>query len=457
MTCRDDVHSQSIFRNVDRCDQFFLVPGAITCNCSTRFCTMYRTLNFHHSKRRESHETLQDLCCVTLLDGMFSPPLFSRGLFSLSSTARIRIYNVSRHYLSSSTRVADFRSDTVTIPTPEMLQAGINAPLGDDVMGEDPSVNELEEYMANWFGKEKALFVPTGTMANLVALLAHCHTRAAEVIIGKESHLNLWEGGHVAGLGGIYAQQLPEDELTAELDPEHVKDAVRRDTDDHWPETKLLCLENTHNMCGGVALSPDYMNRMATLAHDLGLQCHVDGARIFNSLVAKDVPPSEMCRSIDSISVCFSKGLGAPLGSVLIGDTEMIRLAKRARKRCGGGMRQAGVVAAMGLYAVKNNVDRLKEDHVRAQRIGAELKSNGLVLLRNGIIDSNIVYFSLPDDSKITTEDLSRRASEEYGVKFGSGYSKGGKLFRIVTHMGVNDEDTDRAIEAVVNLSQRGN
>lgn len=342
------------------------------------------------------------------------------------------------------------------MPSREMLQVGIDAPLGDDVMGEDPSVAELEEYMANLFGKERALFVPTGTMANLVALLAHCHTRASEVIIGKESHLNLWEGGHVAGLGGIYAQQLPENDMTAELDEEQVKDAVRTDTDDHWPQTKLLCLENTHNMCGGVALSPDYMNRMASLAHDLGLKCHVDGARIFNSLVAQGVTPREMCRTIDSISVCLSKGLGAPLGSVLIGDADMIRLAKRARKRCGGGMRQAGVVAAMGLYAVKHNVDRLQDDHIRAQRIGAELKSNGLTLLRNGIIDSNIVYFALPEDSKISTDDMARRASEHYGVKFGSGYSKGGKLFRIVTHMGVNDEDTDRAIEAVVNLSTRG-
>lgn len=357
---------------------------------------------------------------------------------------------------SSSSRAADFRSDTVTLPTKEMLEAATSAPLGDDVMGEDPTVSALEEYMADLFGKEKALFVPTGTMANLVALLAHCHTRAAEVIIGQESHLCLWEGGHAAGLGGIHTRQLLEDEMTAELDADQIRDAVRTDDDDHWPETKLLCLENTHNMCGGIALSPDYMNRMGDLAHSMNLKCHVDGARVFNSVVAQNVAPTELCKSIDSISVCFSKGLGAPLGSVLIGESEMIRLAKRARKRCGGGMRQAGVAAAMGYYAVRNNVERLVDDNVRAKRIGTELKANGLNLLRDGIIDSNIVYFSLPKDSKIETKDLARRASEDYGVRFAGGYSKGGKLFRIVTHMGVNDEDTDRVIEAVVNLHQKG-
>jgi threonine aldolase len=337
-----------------------------------------------------------------------------------------------------------------------MLEAGMNARLGDDVMGEDPSVLELEETMATLFGKEKALFVPTGTMANLIAILAHCHTRASEIIIGKESHLNLWEGGHVAGMGGIYARQLPEGEFTAELDPEHIKDAVRDDSDDHWPETKLLCLENTHNMCGGVALSSDYMNQMGDLAHDLGLTCHVDGARIFNSVVAQNVQPKVLCQKIDSIAVCFSKGLGSPLGSVLIGESELIRLAKRARKRCGGGMRQAGVVASMGLYAVRNNVDRLAEDHARAKRVGAELMANGLIMLRDGVVDSNIVYFSLPEDTMTPTQDLARRANENYGVKFGAGYSKGGKLFRIVTHLGVDDEATDRCIEAVVNLCKHG-
>ena len=203
-------------------------------------------------------------------------------------------------------------------------------------------------------------------------------------------------------------------------------------------------------------MHPTYMSEMAALAHGLNLKCHVDGARIFNSIVAHGVSAKEMCKDVDSIAVCFSKGLGAPAGSVLVGESEMIRLAKRARKRCGGGMRQAGVIAAMARYAAENNVERLQEDHVRARRIGAELKANGLNVLRDGKVDTNIVYFSLPEDSKIKTADLAQHAKDKYGVEFGAGYSKGGKLFRLVTHMGVSDEDTDRTIECIVNLVTKG-
>lgn len=358
--------------------------------------------------------------------------------------------------LSTKLSVADFRSDTVTLPSREMLETAMHAPLGDDVMGEDPTILELEEHMANLFGKEKALFVPTATMGNLLAIMAHCHTRASEIIIGCESHINLWEGGNAAGLGGVHTMQIPENPQTAELDPDGIRDAVRTDDDDHWPETQLLCLENSHNMCGGVAMTPAYMNSMGNLAHQLNLQCHVDGARIFNSVVAHESTPAEMCAGVDSVSICFSKGLGAPLGSILVGESEFIRLAKRARKRCGGGMRQAGVVAAMGLYAVQNNVGRLKDDHERAKRIGRELKANGLTVLRDGVVDTNIVYFSLPENSKVTKDEMVRRANDDYGVKFGGGYSSGGKLFRLVTHLGVDDEHTDRCIESIVNLHLRG-
>jgi threonine aldolase len=371
----------------------------------------------------------------------------NRTLAGLESAGR-RNYSVGQTFV-------DLRSDTVTMPSKGMLDAGMQAPLGDDVFGEDPSVLELEAYMADLFGKEKGLFVPTGTMANLVAILSHCHTRASEMIIGQGSHLCLWEGGHAANLGGIHTIQLAEDD-DAKMSMENVRDSFRDDSDDHWPETKLLCLENTHNMCGGVALPQSYMDEMGDLAKELNIKCHVDGARIFNSIVEQGISPSELCKSMDSVSICFSKGLGAPIGSVLVGETEFIRLAKRARKRCGGGMRQAGVVASMGLYAVKNNVDRLKEDHVRAKKIGKELKLHGMQILRDGKIDTNIVYFALPEDSRVTKEELAQLSSEKYGVKFGGGYSKGGKLFRLVTHMGVDDEGVDRAIEAIVNLTTRG-
>jgi threonine aldolase len=253
-------------------------------------------------------------------------------------------------------------------------------------------------------------------------------------------------------LGGIHTMQIAEDE-NARMSPSAIRDAFRQDIDDHWPETKLLCLENTQNMLGGIALPASYMDEMGMLAHDLKIKCHVDGARIFNSVVALGLEPKELCKNVDSISICLSKGLGAPVGSVLVGDTEFIRLAKRARKRCGGGMRQVGVIASMGLFAIRNNVSRLSKDHARAQRIGSELISNGFFLPRNGQIDTNVVYFGLPENSLVAKEELVTRLKEEYGVKITGGYSKGGKLFRIVTHMGIDDEGTDRAIESLVKVS----
>jgi threonine aldolase len=356
---------------------------------------------------------------------------------------------------SSHKQLVDLRSDTVTMPSPEMLEAAIQAPLGDDVMGEDPTVLDLEAYMADLFGKEKGLFVPTGTMANLIAVLSHCHTRASEIIIGSSSHLTLWEGGGAANLGGVHTKQVEED-ADARMSEDDIRDSLRTDTDDHWPQTTLLCLENTHNMCGGVALPPSYMDDMGRLAHELNVKCHVDGARIFNASVAQNVSVKNLCKNVDSISICFSKGLGAPLGSVLVGETEFIRLAKRARKRCGGGMRQVGVVASMGLFAVKNNVDRLKEDHERAQRIGNELKLNGFDIPRDGKIDTNVVYFGLPANTMVSIKDLGMRLEHEHGVKVSGGYSKGGRLFRLVTHMGIDDEGTDRAIEGLVSLTKSG-
>lgn len=352
----------------------------------------------------------------------------------------------------SSRRVVDLRSDTVTAPSRPMLQAAMNAATGDDVMGEDPTVLELEAYVAGQFGKEKGLFLPTGTMANLTAILSHCHSRASEIIIGANSHICLWEGGNAAGLGGVHTRQLLEDETTAELHPQQIRDAVRDDSDDHFAKTELLCLENTHNMMGGVALSVEYMNTMGDLCKKFGIGLHVDGARICNAAVALGVSVKQLCDPADSVSVCLSKGLGAPLGSVLVGDTELIRLAKRARKRCGGGMRQAGVVASMGLYAIQHNYDRLADDHERAKRLAGLLESRGFRLSRQGKVDTNIFYFGLPATSKVSKEEYCARLNAEYGVKLTGGYSRGGELFRVVTHLDVNDEDVEKAAEAMVSM-----
>lgn len=348
--------------------------------------------------------------------------------------------------------VIDLRSDTLTAPSRPMLETALTARTGDDVMGEDPTVLELEAHMAALCGKEAALFVPTGTMANLVAILAHCDQRSTEIILGSNSHISLWEAGNAASLGGVHTRQITETQ-DGNIPHSEIRDAFRSDDDDHCAKTALLCLENTHNMMGGSVLSQQELEAAGRLARDeLNIKLHVDGARIFNASVASQTPLLDICKPLDSISICLSKGLGAPLGSVVVGETEFIRLAKRARKRCGGGMRQAGVVAAMGLYAVKNNVERLADDHIRAQRLGAELLNNGFRIPRNGKIDTNIVYFALPDSASISKEEFSLRVYQDYGVKMGSGYSRGGDYFRVVTHMDVNDEDVDRAAEAIVSV-----
>jgi len=233
-----------------------------------------------------------------------------------------------------------------------------------------------------------------------------------------------------------------------------IRDLFRSDNDDHFAKTEIICLENTHNMMGGTAVPPSYLDRVSRLARTElgGVKVHVDGARMFNASTALQIPVAELCRGADSVSICLSKGLGAPLGSVFVGEGETVRLARRARKRLGGGMRQAGVVAAMGLFALENNVERLVEDHTRAKRIAMELVKYGFRQPQGGIVDTNIVYFGLPEDCRVTKEELCERLYDGYGVKIGGGYSKGGELFRLCTHMDIDDEGVDRALEGLVQL-----
>lgn len=336
-----------------------------------------------------------------------------------------------------------------------MLAFGLAAQTGDDVFGEDPSILQLQAALASKFNKEAALYCPTGTMANLVAIMAHCHDRASEIVIGTQSHLCLWEGGNVSNIGGVSTRQVPELE-NGQLPLDQVRDVWTSDIDDHWAKTQLVCLENTHNMMGGVALPKSYIDNMGSTCRDLNVKLHIDGARIFNAAVFLEEDVKDLCAAADSVSICLSKGLGAPLGSVLVGDTETIRLAKRARKRLGGGMRQAGVVAAMGLYAIEHNVERLAQDHTRARRMAAELRAHGFQIPRDGKVDTNILYFSLPENSLVTKDLLGARLLAEYGVKVGGGYSRGGVLFRVCTHLDVNDEDLDRATEAIINVCVTG-
>ena len=364
-----------------------------------------------------------------------------------------------RHFTvkaTQSNRIIDLRSDTVTQPSQSMLQTATQAPTGDDVMNEDPTVLALQEYAADLFGKQKALYVPTGTMSNLCAIMAHCqYNKSAEMIMGKYSHIHLYEGGGYANLAGVSAKFVTEDD-DAKFDLDDVRDAFRTDDDDHYAKTSLICLENTHNMLGGVAVTTEYVNSIGTLAHETwqehGVKVHIDGARIFNSTISQSVSPSTLCGGADSVSICLSKGLGAPMGSILVGDTEFIRLAKRARKRLGGGMRQSGVMAAMGMYALQYNVERLAEDHANAQYLAKELQNAGFHLPRDGKVDTNVVFFGLPENCKITKEELTQSMFDKFGVKILGGYSSGGKLFRLVTHMDVDKEGIDKAVNGIISL-----
>jgi threonine aldolase len=250
--------------------------------------------------------------------------------------------------------IIDLRSDTVTHPTPAMREAMARAEVGDDVFGDDPTVNRLQEMAAERMGKEAGLFVPSGTMGNLAAVLSHCG-RGDEVILGSKSHTFLYEAGGVSALGGVHSHQA-SNQPDGTLDLGEVRGAIRSE-DDHFPVTRLICLENTHNRCGGVALTVEYTRAAGELAHEHGLALHLDGARIFNAAVALGVEAGDLAAPADSITFCLSKALSAPVGSVLCGSKDFIARARRARKQLGGGMRQAGVLAAAGIVALETMVN----------------------------------------------------------------------------------------------------
>ena len=246
-------------------------------------------------------------------------------------------------------KIIDLRSDTVTLPTEEMRRAAYEADVGDDVFGEDPAANRLEELSADMMGKEAALFTASGTMSNLLAVLTHTHP-GNEILLGSEAHMFWHEVGGASTLGSIVMRTVPNDQ-EGWIDPDAVKEAIRPENI-HYPTSTLLCLENTHNRCGGTVLTPKYTSTISQLAHDHGLMVHLDGARIFNASVALGVPADELARPADSVSVCLSKGLSAPVGSLLCGPRDFIERARKWRKMVGGGMRQVGIIAAAGIHTV---------------------------------------------------------------------------------------------------------
>lgn len=333
----------------------------------------------------------------------------------------------------------DLRSDTVTLPTDEMRQAMLNAVLGDDVFGEDPTINKLQDMAAALVGKEAGLLVASGTMANLVCVLTHC-ARGEEVILGDKAHLFLNEAGSISAVGAVHPHLIPnQPDGTMRLDD--IKAAIRGDNP-HWPRTKLICLENTHNRCCGAALTPEYIDSVGAIAKDHRLAVHLDGARIFNAVVALKRDIKEFTRNVDSISFCLSKGLSAPIGSVVCATRDFIAEAHRNRKVLGGGMRQAGIIAAPGIVALERMVERLKEDHRNAQQLAQGISQIPGLAIDLARVQTNILYFDLVNDG-IRPEELVERMAEQ-GIKF---LQTGPSRFRIVTHYGIRSEHIEATLK----------
>jgi threonine aldolase len=339
----------------------------------------------------------------------------------------------------------DFRSDTVTKPTQAMREAMATAEVGDDVYGEDPSVNRLQEIAADLMGMEAGLFVPSGTMGNLAAMLAHCN-RGDEVILGDQAHTFLLEGGGLAALGGVSVYPL-RNRIDGTLDLDEVRNAIRQD-DSHHPISRLVTIENTHNRCGGVAITVEYTKSMAQLANDFGLRFHIDGARIFNAAADLGVNVRDLASSADSISFCLSKALSAPVGSVVCGSKDFIYRAHRARKKLGGGMRQAGILAAAGIVALEQMIDRLSEDHRRARELAVGLsKIPGIVIdLQNQ--HSNMVFFELSEELPIEISDFLARLRQQ-NLLIGR---VRGRRFRMVTHLWIEDSAIHQAVEVIKDI-----
>jgi threonine aldolase len=327
----------------------------------------------------------------------------------------------------------DLRSDTVTKPGDAMRQAMLEAEVGDDVYGEDPTVNRLQKLAAEMADKEAALFVPTGTQGNLLAILAHCQ-RGEEYIAGQQAHCYRYEAGGAAVFGGVQPQPI-EFEDDGRLDLTKVAAMIKPD-DDHFAITRLICLENTQ---GGKALPLDYQSEAAAFAREYGLRLHLDGARVFNAAVRQQVQLSEITRYYDSISFCLSKGLGAPSGSLLIGSRKFIERAHRWRKMAGGGMRQVGILAAAGIYALQHNVARMADDHQNARRLAEDLCNIEGLEVELGKVDTNMVFISMDQEKQPQLIDFLK----EQGILVG-GYGQ----LRLVTHHDIVADDVPVVVEA---------
>lgn len=345
-------------------------------------------------------------------------------------------------------QVIDLRSDTVTKPTAAMREAMAAAEVGDDVYGEDPTVNQLEAIVAEMLGMEAAVFVASGTMGNLISVLSHCG-RGDEMILGDYAHIFRAEQGGAAALGGVHPHTV-RNQPDGTLDLDEVAAAIRAD-DPHNPITRLICLENTQNFCGGRVLSAEYMDAAGELAHERGLKLHVDGARLWNAAVALNVSPARLVKAADSVSVCLSKGLGAPVGSVVAGSAEFVEQARRNRKVVGGSMRQAGVLAAAGIVAVTEMVERLADDHANAKALAEGLAQLEGIEVDPSTVETNIVFFVLnrPD---ITPVQLAQALRNE-GILLNASSAR---RMRAVLNHHVTAEDIPTVLAAFEQALRQG-
>ncbi|KAK9865192.1 hypothetical protein WJX84_003559 [Apatococcus fuscideae] len=345
-------------------------------------------------------------------------------------------------------RTVDLRSDTLTHPTDAMREAMAKAPVGDDVYAEDPTVNELQEMAAELMGKEAALLVPTGTMGNLTAILAHCE-RGAEILVGDEAHIYVYEAGGASALGGVAYHVIPN-APNGELPIPALQRAVRP-IDQHAARTSLICIENTHNRCGGAVLSLQYLADLKKFADSRGLPVHMDGARVFNAAAALDVHISEIAKHVTTIQFCLSKGLAAPIGSMVAGPKDFIEKVHRWRKMLGGGMRQAGVIAAPGMLALTDMTKRLHEDHENATLLAEGLSKIDGIVIDKATVHSNIVLFVLaPSDLSEDEFLVGLKQQHVRMIQFGP------RTIRAVTHWQISEGDIRASIDAVAAVVQQG-
>ncbi|MCA9483509.1 MAG: low-specificity L-threonine aldolase [Nitrospina sp.] len=338
-------------------------------------------------------------------------------------------------------RTIDLRSDTVTRPTPAMREAMARAEVGDDVFDEDPTVHQLQDLAAETLGKPAALFLPSGTMGNLVSVLTHCG-RGDEILLGDRSHIFLNEAGGVAAFGGVHPRTLPNNP-DGTLVLEQIEQSIRPD-DLHFPPTRLICLENTHNFCGGTVLTPAYMQQVARLAAKHGLKVHLDGARLMNAATALGVPASALTADVDSVMISLSKGLSAPVGSLIAGSEEFILKARKLRKMAGGGMRQAGHLAAAGLVSLREQAQHLGEDHVNARALAQGINKIEGLRVDLDRVQTNILFFELTHPAKTSLELLEFLRRE--GILI---LEIEPAVFRAVTHREVLPSDIETVLEQI--------